>query len=213
MLEPLLSAFSLICVVVLLRADQRGQARAALIAKSGASLGFVLLGLSNGGTAPHAFPQLVLAGLVCSALGDVLLALPGARAFQTGVGAFFAGHVLYIAAAVSALHGALPPIWAWLVLLPSIGAYAWLYPQLGVMRGAVAAYIVAISAMVAYALALFVVKRPLGAWFLAGASLFYLSDLSVARDRFVKPALINRLWGLPAYYVGQLLIAHAIALA
>jgi hypothetical protein len=35
----------------------------------------------------------------------------------------------------------------------------------------------------------------------------YLSDLSVARDRFVKPAFVNRLWGLPLYYASTVLIA------
>jgi len=45
---------------------------------------------------------------------------------------------------------------------------------------------------------------------LAGAALFFVSDLAVARDRFVAPGFANRLWGLPAYYAGQLLIAWSI---
>jgi uncharacterized membrane protein YhhN len=44
-----------------------------------------------------------------------------------------------------------------------------------------------------------------------GALLFYLSDLAVARHRFVHPAFVNRAIGLPLYYVGQLLIALTIA--
>jgi hypothetical protein len=45
-------------------------------------------------------------------------------------------------------------------------------------------------------------------WLLAaGAFGFYLSDLSVARDRFVAPAFVNRLWGLPLYYAAVLLLA------
>ena len=45
---------------------------------------------------------------------------------------------------------------------------------------------------------------------LAGAFAFYLSDLSVARDRFVREALVNRLWGLPLYYAAQLCLAATI---
>jgi hypothetical protein len=44
----------------------------------------------------------------------------------------------------------------------------------------------------------------------AGALLFYLSDLAVARDRFVRPGLANRLVGLPLYYAGQVLLALAL---
>jgi len=41
----------------------------------------------------------------------------------------------------------------------------------------------------------------------AGAMLVAGSDAAVARHRFVQPAFANKLWGLPAYYLGQTLIA------
>jgi uncharacterized membrane protein YhhN len=44
----------------------------------------------------------------------------------------------------------------------------------------------------------------------AGAALFYLSDLAVARQRFVAPGFENKLIGLPLYYAGQLLLASAV---
>jgi len=43
-----------------------------------------------------------------------------------------------------------------------------------------------------------------------GALLFLLSDLAVARDRFVAPVFINRVWGLPMYFCGQLLFAFSV---
>jgi len=43
----------------------------------------------------------------------------------------------------------------------------------------------------------------------AGAVLFWLSDLAVARDRFVRPGFVNPLVGLPLYYAAQLLLASA----
>ena len=45
---------------------------------------------------------------------------------------------------------------------------------------------------------------------LVAALLFYLSDLAVARERFVAPGRTNRLWGLPTYYVAQILFALSI---
>jgi len=39
---------------------------------------------------------------------------------------------------------------------------------------------------------------------------FAASDISVARDRFVAPAFINRAWGLPLYYVAQISFALSV---
>jgi hypothetical protein len=47
---------------------------------------------------------------------------------------------------------------------------------------------------------------------LAAAVAFYLSDLAVARDRFVAPGFRNRLWGLPLYYGAQLLFVWTVSL-
>jgi uncharacterized membrane protein YhhN len=43
-----------------------------------------------------------------------------------------------------------------------------------------------------------------------GASLFYLSDLSVAAGQFVQPAFPNYVWGLPFYFGGQVLLAMSV---
>ena len=92
-----------------------------------------------------------------------------------------------------------------LVLVAGAGAAAWLWRPAGSMRGPVLAYIAVIGAMVALAAG---TGEPR---LLAGAALFYLSDLCVARDRFVRPGLPNRLVGLPLYYGAQALLATALA--
>jgi hypothetical protein len=43
----------------------------------------------------------------------------------------------------------------------------------------------------------------------AGALCFYLSDLWVARDKFIKDEFQNRLIGLPFYYLGQFSLAFS----
>ena len=77
------------------------------------------------------------------------------------------------------------------------------------MRVPVRAYVSAISLMVAAAAGTYTAS-PAPA-LLAGAIGFALSDLSVARDRFVEPGFVNRVWGLPLYYVAQLLLASSVA--
>jgi len=43
-----------------------------------------------------------------------------------------------------------------------------------------------------------------------GAVSFYISDLFVARDRFLKTEFTNRFLGLPLYYFGQFLLAFSV---
>ncbi len=46
---------------------------------------------------------------------------------------------------------------------------------------------------------------------IGAAVMFYFSDLAVARDRFVEPGPVNRLWGLPLYYAAQFVFAATVA--
>jgi len=83
---------------------------------------------------------------------------------------------------------------------------------MGRRRVPVAVYIAAISAMLWGAVSAAMAGQvPLFTAF--GALLFYLSDLAVARERFVEPSFSNRLVGLPLYYAGQILIAMTVGLA
>jgi uncharacterized membrane protein YhhN len=43
-----------------------------------------------------------------------------------------------------------------------------------------------------------------------GALGFYVSDIFVARQRFLKTEFVNRLIGLPLYYGGQFMLAFSI---
>ena len=44
----------------------------------------------------------------------------------------------------------------------------------------------------------------------SGAILFYASDIFVARQQFVARQYLNRLVGLPLYYIGQFMIAYSV---
>jgi len=183
-----------------LAAEARGAPLVRAAGKIGASLGFVALALSLGieGT----FDRGILAGLVLSVLGDALLLSPRRPAFLGGLVAFLLAHVAYAVA----FAGVSRPLLGVALLVAAVtgAVLRWLWPGLGGMRAPVVAYCVVISAMLWLALG---VARPEVRF---GALLFYLSDLLVARDRFVRPGFANRLVGLPLYYAGQLLLALAV---
>jgi uncharacterized membrane protein YhhN len=77
------------------------------------------------------------------------------------------------------------------------------------MRPAVLAYVATITTMVWGALA-GAHSGALPAEAAAGAVLFYLSDLAVARQRFIAPSFPLRVVGLAAYYLGQVLLAGVV---
>jgi hypothetical protein len=45
---------------------------------------------------------------------------------------------------------------------------------------------------------------------IAGALCFYVSDIFIARHRFIKEEYLNRLLGLPLYYTGQFILAFSV---
>jgi uncharacterized membrane protein YhhN len=40
--------------------------------------------------------------------------------------------------------------------------------------------------------------------------MFAISDIAVARDRFVRQSLTNKIWGIPLYYLAQVLFAISV---
>jgi uncharacterized membrane protein YhhN len=78
----------------------------------------------------------------------------------------------------------------------------------GSLRGPVYAYVTVITAMVVLAVSTVIARgRPS---ILVGAVMFYLSDLAVARERFVEHGFTNKAWGLPLYFGGQLVLAVSV---
>lgn len=179
-----------------LRADAAGRRVPRAAFKVAASCGFVLLGLL---AARDRYGWLVLLGLALSAVGDALLLSAARTPFLAGVGAFLLAHLAY--AAAFAPGARISPLAVAILAAAGAGVLAWLWRRLGEMRVPVIVYTVAISAMLLLGLG---TGRPLA---VAGALLFYLSDLTVARDRFDRPGLVNRLVGLPMYYAAQVLLA------
>ena len=205
----------LLCAVAvagLLWAEYRGSRRGLWLTKPLASLAFIWAGVAAGAL-DTTYGQLVLAGLALCLLGDVLL-IPLARpsAFRAGVFAFLLGHVAYSAAFVTRpLDGFGLAGGAILLAVVVFGVLRWLAAKLPAdMVWPVRIYMIVIGVMSTLACG---VSAAGGPWAVAvGALAFTASDVSVARDRFVQPAFLNRAWGLPLYYGAQLLIASTPAL-
>ena len=215
MINTIIVLAAVFLLAVLLYRTKLQGTTAVLISKSLLSSLFVLAAILQ----PHPIPvfyYLILAGLIFCLMGDVFLALPEEKMFTPGLGAFLTGHVFYIIA-FNSLTG-FSQWFSWqplVVVIISAAVFTWLRPRLGHMRWPVFLYVVVITIMVAGAWAVYRYSgcALIGQVFiLGGAVLFYLSDLFVAVDRFVKERYINRLIGLPLYYLGQFLMAFSVGL-
>jgi uncharacterized membrane protein YhhN len=191
----------------LLVAESRGFRPGIWVAKPLASTGFVAAALASG-AATSTYGLWVLAALLLSMAGDVLL-IPRGRPeiFRAGALSFLLGHLVFVGAfGVRGLEPGVCLVAAVLVSIPVLLTVRWLRPHLGDdMRATAYAYIVVISTMVVAAAG---TTEPV---ILLGALLFYVSDLAVARERFVAPSSWNRAWGLPLYYAAQLVLASTVA--
>jgi len=180
------------------------------LTKPVAAAAYVAIALSVGAL-DSTYGRILLAAFCFSWLGDVLL-IPRERlaVFQAGILSFMLAHVLFIVAFFSRGSGAGPfsvalvvaGVFAWMML-------RWLLPHVPKdFQIPVVAYVGVVSMMMVASFTGFVVSgsTPM----LLGALMFAVSDISVARDRFVKQSFVNEAWGLPLYFAGQVMIALSL---
>lgn len=198
-------AFTSAMVIALVWSEaNRPQARRTF--KMLASSGFLVVATTTGAVG-SSYGRWILLGLVCSWLGDLLLTIDSRAGFLGGLIAFLLAQVAY---GVGFVVRGIAPAWALATAVPiaiaGVLVFRWLRPHLdAALRGPVLAYVAVISLMVIAAAGTVGVEAD---WRIAaGAAAFYLSDLAVARNQFVAPGFVNRAWGLPLYYLAQLLLA------
>lgn len=206
---------AVVLLVLLLYAEKKESIPGKLATKPLLSALFVFIAWRAAWPVPE-LAHWVMVGLILSWIGDCFLIFYARPLFLAGLLAFLSGHICYAIGFLG--HGTMPP-WVVagvaLVAAVSVKIFFWLRPHLGPMTGPVIAYIAVITAMVAGALTFFAAAQyPAAArWLvLIGALSFYASDVLVARDRFVASGFVNRLWGLPLYYLAQFCFAAAIGL-
>lgn len=197
-------------VILSLAGEHRSNPVLAATGKLVAATAYLAAAWSLGATSTD-YGRVLLSGMALCWMGDLFLVSNNRpRLFLMGLASFLLGHVAYIAAfAVRGVSntalltaGFLMALFAWQVL-------RWLNPFLDDrMRRPVWLYVTAISLMMTLAVGTYVFDEN---WTIpAGALLFLLSDLAVARDRFIARGFINRAWGLPLYFCGQLVLASSV---
>jgi len=183
-----------------------GQDLAAACAKLVASTAFIALAIQVGALR-SGYGRFVFLGLVFSWIGDTLLIGKTQACFLAGLAAFLLAHAAYIAAFVVkginarwAMTAAVP------IALLAMIVSAWLAPNLSpTLVLPVRIYTALISLMVIAAIG--TRGRDASILILAGALLFFMSDLSVAALRLVQTEFPTYVWGLPLYYAAQVCLA------
>jgi alkenylglycerophosphocholine/alkenylglycerophosphoethanolamine hydrolase len=160
---------------------------------------------------PHtAFARLVVVGIALSVVGDAALLAKGNGAFMIGLAAFLLAHLAYVVAFVGV---ALPS--PHVVGVALIMAVVTTFMLRAIWKGAeglhgpTVAYGLVISAMVVSASATLGGPLPAAAFAAGGAALFYVSDASLAVNKFRRPFPHAAWLTLGVYWVGQIGIAIA----
>lgn len=145
------------------------------------------------------FTLLICLGFVASLMGDVFLLFERKRMFLLGLASFLVAHVFYAASFLQFGINLQLALWvAPLLVLAGVGVIRWLWTEVsGFMKVAVCSYIGAIMAMVTLAAA------TEDAVLAISAIAFMVSDIAVARQRFIAPNVWNKAWGLPLYFGAQ----------
>jgi uncharacterized membrane protein YhhN len=204
--------FAAVTVSLLVWAKFQGSQRQEYVFKPLSTLLVIivaLLSFTTPGTQPS-FTLGVTIGLVLSMGGDVALMFKAGRAFFIGLVLFLLAHIVY-SITFTVPNGFHPQdlITAAVLLAIAVPVYFFLLPGLGKMRFPVILYILVICFMVNRAISTFFgdAFTTTQAWLMSiGASLFWLSDLLLAINRFRLPFKAEPL-GLFLYYGGQILIA------
>lgn len=179
------------------------------VAKGVASIGFLATALVAG-AGGEGWTRWAFAALALSAAGDVALAVRSRRGFLGGLALFLVAHATFAVAFAVRGVAALPLVVAGIGVSLALvfGWRAWRARLPAAMRTPVAAYAVVLGTMVALALATGAAYPA--ALLVLGALLVAGSDLAVARERFATKGFVNKALGLPAYYLGQTLVALAL---
>ncbi len=194
-------------VAAMLIGDRTGKRALEYVGKPAAALAFLGLGLHTHGVHDSSVTLALVFALVLSLVGDMCLMFPSETAFLGGLGAFLLGHVGFVAAfalrgvSTTALGVATP-----ICLVFLLTVWRHLGPHVPKsMVGPVIAYFCVIGSMLVAAIA--TNADHAAPYVVAAAVSFAVSDLAVARQKFVSPNATNRLWGLPLYFGAQLLFA------
>jgi uncharacterized membrane protein YhhN len=174
--------------------------------KAVASIAFIVFAIVNEAS-ETVYGRYILLALTLSLIGDLCLLSRKSHFLLAGIAAFFFAHFAFIAAFAQLDLDKTYFLFA--LICTSVAAgfiLKWLWKYLAApYKVAVSAYLIVMILMSSLAIAANSIPI-LG----IAAILFAVSDVSVARDRFVARDIVNKAWGLPLYYIAQLLFAASV---
>jgi uncharacterized membrane protein YhhN len=155
--------------------------------------------------------DIIVAGLVLSAVGDVALVFPGG--FLAGLSAFFLAHLCYIGAFArqAVVTGSSIAV---AVVLAGVagGMLRYLWPYVARLRVPVTLYVAALATMMWCAVARTLdsgAATPPALAAAVGSCCFLVSDGVLAVDRFARPFAGAHAVVMATYYTAQTLIARS----
>jgi uncharacterized membrane protein YhhN len=160
---------------------------------------------------PHtAFARLVVIGIGLSVIGDAALLAKGNGAFMIGLAAFLLAHIAYVIA-FARLSVFSPHVIGVAVVMAVVTTTMLraIWKGAAGLHAPTVAYGLVISAMVVSASATLGGPLPAALYAALGAVLFYVSDASLALNKFRRPFAHAAWLTLGVYWVGQLGIAVA----
>ena len=201
------TALTLLAALGVLLAERRGSQRGKWIAKPVAGLSFVAVALASGALGTP-YGRIVLAALVLSLVGDILLVPKGTGwPFRLGMLTFLLAHVAYITAFSSRATLSYDSAARLLVCVGLCGGAAIPLVRRAPhkLRIPVAAYALALASMVATA-------SITGSTHIATAAVLFLaSDVFVALNRFTAPSFLWKVLAVPLYYGAQIVFATSVS--
>jgi uncharacterized membrane protein YhhN len=205
-----LSIATLAATLALGWGEYRGPRALVYAAKPLATLLILALAVAAPPGADPRVARWILAGLVFSLAGDVLLMLPSDR-FAAGLASFLVAHVCYLAAFTREVGLHFSPAALLPLLLAAVLLLRLLGPGLGALRSPVIAYTSVLIAMAWQAVERSLVLPGSGPVLAAaGACLFVASDSALALARFRRPFASSHGVVYATYFAAQWLIALSL---
>jgi uncharacterized membrane protein YhhN len=204
---PILSVMIVISAALTISAEYHGPKRHVYLFKPLTVILILLLALIPKYPVAPFYRYMIVAGLVCSLIGDVFLMLPSDRFIQ-GLLSFLVAHIFYIAAFAFSGERALSKWAALPLLIYGVVMLWWLWSVLAKMRVPVIVYMLVILLMAWMALSRYLETGVSGSFLAALGSIFFLaSDSILAVNKFKAGFRSAQLLILITYFMAQWPIA------
>jgi uncharacterized membrane protein YhhN len=203
-----LSIIALISAIITIYAKLRENYLQQYIFKPLTMLAIILIAFWNSDTPMTFYQQMIIAGLIFSTIGDVLLI--DSRRFVYGLLSFLVAHICFIVAFYSVTTTPnLPSLVFYLAYFAFFFAIFW--KHLGKLKLPVIVYSLVLAAMSWFALSKTIEDHDHHTFHAFIGSIFFIaSDSLLAFDKFKSQFRFAHVWILSTYFLAQFFIALSV---